>query len=205
MALEINVSLAQLALTYFLMINPIGNLPAILALVKDFSFQRQKQIMMREGIFVFIIALIFQFFGDFVLGLLNIQPPALSLCGGILIFLVAISMIYPSPKEAGTSELKQEPFIVPIALPLLVGPGTLTIIMLTAAAEPSSFKISAALAIACSGVLAVLMAGPYLQRIIGKKGLHIMEQVMGMLLTLIAIELILGGLSKFINSFNPVS
>jgi multiple antibiotic resistance protein len=198
---ETTQTIPQLALTYFLMINPIGNYPAILALIKESSFQRQKQIMLREGIFVFILALVFQFFGDYFLKLMQIQAPALSLCGGILVFLVAIKMIFPTPQLAGVTQHKQEPFIVPIATPLLVGPGTLTIIMLTAANEPNPLKVSAAISIACTGVLAVLMAGPYLQKVLGKRGLQALEQVMGMLLVLMAVEMILGGLGNYVKSF----
>jgi MarC family membrane protein len=183
------------------MINAIGNIPAILALVKDETLERQKQIMFREGIFVFVIALSFEFFGEFFLGLLNIGAPALSLTGGVLVFLVAIQMIFPSHKSETTVDAKQEPFIVPIATPLLVGPGTLTIIMLTAAGEPNSWIITIAVTLACSGVLAVLMVAPYLQKLIGKTGLQVLEQIMGMLLTLMSIEMILKGLAGYIKAF----
>lgn len=199
--MEISQTLPQLILTYFLMINPIGNSPAILALIKDASFQRQKQIMLREGIFVFIIALGFQFFGDYFLKLMHIESPALSLCGGILIFLVALDMIFPKPQIIGSVKHTHEPFIVPIATPLLAGPGTLTIIMLTAANEPNPLKVSLALSIACAGVLAVLLAAPYLQKLLGKKGLQVLEQVMGMLLVLMAVEMVLGGMGAFVKSF----
>lgn len=195
--MEISQTIPQLALTYFLIINPVGNCPAILALIKDSSFQRQKQIMLREGIFVFIIALIFQFFGDAFLKLLHIGAPALSLCGGVLVFLVALQMIFPIAQTEGKVKTIQEPFIVPIATPLLVGPGTLTIIMLTAAAEPSVLKITAAITIACSGVMIVLMLAPYLQKLLGKRGLQVLEQIMGMLLVLMSIEMLLGGLGAF--------
>ncbi len=199
--MEASQSIPQLALTYFLMINPIGNYPAILALIKDASFQRQKQIMFREGIFVLIIALVFQFFGEYFLRFMQIDSPALSLCGGILVFLVAINMIFHTPKLSGAAAVQQEPFIVPIATPLLVGPGTLTIIMLTAANEPSAMKVTSAITIACLGVLGVLMAAPYLQKLLGKRGLQALEQVMGMVLVLMSVEMILGGLGTYIKSF----
>lgn len=199
--MEASQSIPQLALTYFLMINPIGNYPAILALIKDASFQRQKQIMFREGIFVLIIALVFQFFGEYFLKFMQIDSPALSLCGGILVFLVAINMIFHTPKLSGSSAVQQEPFIVPIATPLLVGPGTLTIIMLTAANEPNAMKVTSAITIACLGVLGVLMAAPYLQKLLGKRGLQALEQVMGMVLVLMSVEMMLGGLGTYIKSF----
>lgn len=157
--------------------------------------------MLREGIFVFIIALTFQFFGDYFLKMMHIESPALSLCGGILVFLVALKMIFHTPELTGSGQPKQEPFIVPIAIPLLVGPGTLTIIMLTAANQPDPYTVTIALGIACSAVLLLLMAAPYLQKILGKKGLLALEQVMGMLLVLMSVEMILGGLATFVKSF----
>ncbi len=199
--MEASQSLPQLALTYFLMINPIGNYPAILALIKHASFQRQKQIMLREGIFVFIIAIIFQFFGDYFLKLMHIDAPALSLCGGILVFLVAINMIFHKPELSGSSQPQQEPFIVPIATPLLVGPGTLTIIMLTSANEPNPLVVSSAISVACFAVLMVLMAAPYLQKMLGRRGVQALEQIMGMVLVLMAMEMILGGLGTYVKSF----
>jgi multiple antibiotic resistance protein len=171
-----------------------------MALVKDFSFARQKQIMLREGFFVFILTLIFQFFGAYVLSLLKIDSPALSLCGGILVFMVALRMIFP-PKPNSKLQGPAEPFIVPITIPLLAGPGTLTVIMLTAANEPQTLVVTGAIALACTGVMIVLMTAPYLQKLIGKKGLQVLEQVMGMILALMSTEMMLRGLAGFIKSF----
>lgn len=194
--------ISQLAITYFLVTNPIGNSPTILALVKDFDFKRQKQIMLREGFFALIIALVFQFFGEYILKLLHVDVFSLTLCGGILLFLVALGMIFPDNDPKKPHEFKQEPFFVPIATPLLSGPGLMTIIMLTAASEQNSIKITGAILLAWTGVLAVMIAAPYLQRILGRRGLVALEQVMGLILTLIAIEMILKGAGAFVKTLS---
>lgn len=196
---EQSQSLYRLALTYFIIINPIGNLPAIIALIKDFDFQQQKRIMLRESFFTLIVALVFQFVGEYFLGLLHIEQPALSLCGGTLLFFCALSMIFPQKTTEGVARITQEPFIVPIATPLLAGPGTLTFIMVTAAREPVVMKVTSAIVLAGLGVMAVLMSGPYLQRLLGKRGLIVLEQIMGMLLLLMAVGMFMQGLEVFVH------
>lgn len=188
----------ELALMFFIVANPVGNSPLILAMIKEFSFTRQKQIMMREGIIALAIAIFFQFFGDYFLNFLGIKIYALSLCGGVILFLTSLKMIFSFKDEGTATQAAKEPMIVPIATPILTGPGLMTIIMIYAAKEPDNLKISSALILAWIGVLSVLYAAPYLQRILGKRGMIALEQVMGMILALIAIEMFLGGAGNFI-------
>lgn len=197
--MENSQSLWQLAFTYFLVINPLGNSPLILSILKDYDFHEQRKIVLREGFFAFIIALVFQFFGEHFLGTIGVEAPALSFCGGIILFLLSLMMIFPHKDEGEKKRVKQQPFIVPIAIPLLVGPGSLSVIMLTAAAEDSVIKVTAAITIACAGMIAIVASAPYLQRLIGKVGMAVVEQVMGMMLTLMAVEMILKGAAAFIN------
>lgn len=191
------MSTLALALTFFLVANPIGNSPTIIALVKDFPFERQKKIIFREGIISLLLALFFQYFGEFFLGMLQINDYALTLTGGILLFLVALQMLFHKPDGAETTQLKQEPFIVPIATPLISGPGLMTIIMINARSEANDLKISSAILIAWIGVLTVLVIAPYLQKILGKRGLAALEQVMGMVLGLMAMQMIINGAKLF--------
>lgn len=195
------MSLFQLALTFFIVTNPIGNTPAILALLKNYNFSDQRRILIREGFFSFIIALFFQYFGELFLGLLHIQDYAMSLCGGILLFILSIEMIFPRHEtENTTSVSKQEPFIVPIATPLLSGAGVLSLIMLFAKQEADNLKMSLAIVIAWIGVIGVLALAPYLQKLLGKRGLLALEQLMGMLLAIIAAGILVKGMQLFIEA-----
>ena len=190
-------SIFSIAVTFFLVTNPIGNSPAILALVKSFDFARQKRIMLREAIFALFIALFFQYLGEPFLSLLNIQKYAVTLCGGTLLFLVALQMIFALSEPEETASLKQEPFIVPIATPLLSGPGLLTIIMLKSQLEQNNWHITLAILIAWIGVIGVMVLAPYLQKALGKRGMIALEQFMGLLLAMIAMEMIITGASLF--------
>ena len=197
------MSIFTIALTFFLVTNPIGNTPAIVALVKDFDFDRQKKILLREAIFSLLIAIFFQFFGEMFLTRLKIMDFAVTLCGGTLLFLTALNMIFPQDTSTNSgSTLKQDPFIVPIATPLLSGPGLLTIIMLYSKQEANDIKILSAILIAWVGVIAVMAGAPYLQRLIGRKGLIALEQVMGMILAMISMEMIVNGMKIFIHTLH---
>lgn len=190
----------KLALTFFLIANPIGNSPAIIALVKDFDLERQKKILFRESIVALILALFFQYGGELFLTSLNIQDYVVTLAGGILLTLVALKMIFPPPATETTVKAAQEPFIVPIATPIISGPGLLAMIMLKSQLAPNPFEVSLAILVAWIGVIAVLVTAPYLQKIIGRRGLLVLEQVMGMLLALVSIEMLVKGGSLFIKA-----
>lgn len=190
-------SILSIALTFFLVTNPVGNSPAILALVKNFDFEKQKKIMFREAIFALLIALFFQYLGEPFLNLLNIQKFAVTLCGGTLLFLVALQMIFTLPETDETASLQQEPFFVPIATPLLSGPGLLTIIMLKSQLEQNQLYITLSILIAWIGVTAVMVMAPYLQKILGKRGMVALEQFMGLILAMIAMQMIVKGAELF--------
>lgn len=192
-----------LALTFFLIANPIGNSPAIIALVKDFDFQRQKIILLRESLFALILAIFFQYMGEWFLDMLSIQDYAVTIAGGLLLFIVSLTMIFShaaSDSEEATIA-KQEPYIVPIATPIISGPGLLAVIMLKSKLEANNLKITLAILIAWVGVIGVLAAAPYLQKLLGKRGLAALEQVMGMILAMIGIEMIVKGSALLIKTF----
>lgn len=195
-------AIIRFAFSIFIITNPIGNSPAILTLVKDFPLQKQRTIVIREGLIGLGIALFFLFFGTWFLGLLSLEEYALALCGGLLLFFIALSLIFPSPKEEKEKSSNKEPFIVPIAIPLLTGPSLIAIIMLFSKDSAGFIKVLLGLLIAWLGVMPILIFTPYLQKAFGKKGLLLLEQLMGMILSFMAIEMILKGIRLFINQLS---
>lgn len=191
-----------IALIYFLVANPIGNSPTILSLVKHYDLNRQKKIVFREAMISLILALFFQYFGELFLGLLKISDYALTLTGGIVLFLVALQMIFHKPESPADLANKQEPFIVPIATPLITGPGLMTMIMVSSKEENNNFKITLAILIAWIGVTIVLVGAPYLQKLIGNRGMAALEQIMGMILVLISIGMLFSGISLFVKTLS---
>lgn len=187
-----------MALVFFIITNPIGNSPAIIALIKDYSIKDQQKILLRESFFSFLIALFFLFLGDTLENNLCIKNYALSISGGILLLIVAFNMIFSEFSEGPSDKPKQDPFIVPIATPLLSGAGLLTMIMINAKQEENNLIVFLAIVIAWIGITAVLVSAPYLQVILGKRGLAALEQLMGMLLAMIAMDMIVKGTTIFL-------
>lgn len=201
--MECNVAGANIlaiALTFFLVANPIGNTPAIIALIKDYSFEHQKKIMLRESLLALLLALFFQFFGEVFLGALHVQDYAVTLSGGILLLFVAFSMIFAEKEEGPSVAAKQEPFFVPIATPIISGPGLLSIIMLYSKQEANNTKISIAILLAWVGVFIVLNSAPYLQKVLGKRALVALEQLMGMILALLSMQMVVKGAILFVKT-----
>ena len=188
------------AVTFFLVTNPIGNSPAILALIKNFDFQRQRIIMLREGFLALLVALFFQYLGEPFLSLLAVKNYSVTLCGGLILFLVALRMIFSLSEPNESEALQQEPFLVPIATPLLSGPGLLTMIMLKSHLESSHLIISLSILLAWVGVLAVMIIAPYLQRLLGIKGMLALEQLMGLLLAMIGLEMLVNGVKLYMDT-----
>lgn len=199
------MTIFQLAMIFFIVTNPIGNCPTIIALIKDHSIKEQQKILFREAMFSMILAIFFLFLGEIFLSSLNIQNYALTVSGGVLLFLVALKMIFSDRNETRAEAPKQVPFIVPIATPLLSGAGLLTMIMLYSKQEANDLKILFAILLAWIGVTIVLVTAPYLQVFLGKRGLAALEQLMGMLLAMIAMQMIVQGSSLFLTALSTVN
>ncbi len=198
------MTIIQLAMIFFIITNPIGNCPTIIALIKDHPIPQQQKILFRESMFALLLAIFFLFLGETFLSSLNIRNYALTISGGVLLFLVALKMIFSDRTETKADAPKQVPFIVPIATPLLSGAGLLTMIMLYSKQEANDLKIFLAILLAWVGVTGVLVAAPYLQVFLGKRGLAALEQLMGMLLAMIATEMIVQGSSLFLTALSTV-
>ena len=191
------MSIITIALTFFIITDPIGSCPAIISLIKNYSLKDQQRILLRESFFSFLIALFFLFLGETFASSLSVENYALGISGGILLLLIASQMIFSEFDEHPEGKVRSEPFIVPIASPLISGGGLLTMIMLYSKQEQDIFKIFLALLIAWLGITAVLVSAPYLQVILGKRGMAGLEQFMGLVLTLIAVEMIVKGMTAF--------
>ena len=194
------MSVWSIALTFFLVANPIGIIPTLLALVKDFDFPRQQAILFREALLSYFIAMAFLFLGEQFMQTLQIPPYAVSISGGMLLFIVAIRMIFPPESERNRVGLPQEPFIVPIATPLISGGGIMTTLLIYAKKEQNLPKILLAAFIAWFFVIAVVLSGTYLQKILGKRGLLAVEQLMGMLLSMLSMEIVVKGFHLFFDA-----
>jgi len=125
-------------ITLILVMDPIGNVPVFLSILKDIEPKRRNVIIARETSIAFVILVAFLFFGAPILNTLNISEAALEIAGGIILFIIALRMIFPlKDQTVGGDELEGEPFIVPLAIPLTAGPSALATVIIFAMAASS--------------------------------------------------------------------
>lgn len=191
------VNMLSMSVALFLLMDSIGNVPLFIALLKNIPAKRQKIIIVRELFFALCIILLFWLIGEPLLRFLNIRMPTILISGGIILFLIALKMIFPSPK--GTIEsTEKEPLIVPLATPLVAGPAVLAAVILYAGSEKWWVCIGA-IVIAWIASTAILVCSSYIKTLLKDKGLTALERLMGLVLTLLAVQMFLEGISRFLN------
>lgn len=193
------IKLFSTAYTLFLLMDPLGNIPLFLALLKGINAKRQRQIIMRELIIALGIMILFNFIGDALLTSLNVSQYTVLISGGIILFMISLKMIFPPQKdgEAMAAEEK-EPFIVPLAIPLVAGPALLAAIILLGKQEVSSAITVGAICIAWAFTTVILLSASALKKILGSRGIIACERLMGLLLTMLAIQMFLEGMTQYI-------
>ncbi len=194
----------QTVITLFIILDPIGVAPMIQSMLKRYSPEQQRKILIREMLFALIILLLFFFSGEAMLNWLGLQTGTLSLSGGILLFLVALGMVFPAKNMLtcnNSGEENADPIIVPIAMPLMAGPASLAMVMLyaTQSRQDAISMWMYAAAITCAIILAglVLLIARHLLRKLGEKGTIALERMMGMVLILISVQMFMNGLAAF--------
>ncbi|MBX9744344.1 MAG: MarC family protein [Chlamydiales bacterium] len=195
-----DTSFTNIATSLFFVLNSIGQIPIFLALLRKFDQKTQLKIIFRELTISLAILVSFTFFGDWILKVLGISRPILSIAGGILLFLISLSMIFPKRTEA-EQQLTQEPIIIPLAIPLIAGPGSISIVMMYAHATNNPLFVSAAVFTAWLPSLIILLVGSYVKKILGEKGLTAIERLGGMLICLISISLFTHGMLELVNEY----
>ncbi len=188
------------AITLILVMDPLGNIPVFLSILKRFDAKTQKRIILRETGIAFLILTAFLFFGQYIMRWLHLTTSALSIAGGIILFLIAIKMIFPSDKSSDADNNNEEPFIVPLAVPLTAGPSAMAIVLLFATHEPGKLATwFIAVLIASVVFLFIMLGARFLMRLFGNRGLIALERLMGMLLTTLAVQMFLSGLAQYLN------
>ena len=192
--------IAAAAATLFFVMDPLGNMPVFNAVLSRFTPRRRAQITARELVIALAILLVFLFAGTAVLEFLGLSQPSLSIAGGVLLFIIALKMIFPGAGADAAGD-KDEPFIVPLAMTMVAGPSTIAILLLLSSTEPERiWEWCTALVIAWAGTTVLLTASPFLLRVLGSRGLRALERLMGMLLVLLATQMLLNGVREFVRS-----
>jgi multiple antibiotic resistance protein len=194
------MNLFSLTVILFLIMDPIGNISSFLSLLKDMPKQKRRQIIVREMLIALAAMVLFSVIGEYIFQILDINETAVRLASGIILFLVAIKILFPSIDSLRANLPSGEPFITPLAIPLIAGPSLLATIMLFARLEPSPILMLAAIFIAWLLAVCVLLLGQRLQNLLGTNGLMACERLMGMILVMLAIQRFAEGLQQFVKA-----
>lgn len=193
------MTIVSAALLLFLILDPLGNIPVFLGILRHLPPQRQRAVLVRELLIALFVLMAFLWVGKYALEVMHLRQESVSIAGGIVLFLIGIRMIFPPP-EGLMGELPDgEPFIVPLAVPLVAGPSGMAAVMLMGSREPERLgEWSLALLIAWGATAAILLCAPYLYRLLGARALSAVERLMGMLLVAISVQMLLDGVAGYL-------
>jgi multiple antibiotic resistance protein len=194
------MKLFSIVLTLILIMDPLGNVPLFLSVLKNVAPERRRRVLVREIFFAYVALLTFLFLGKYLLRLLHLQQETISIAGGIVLFLIALRMIFPPEGGLLGETLEGEPFVVPLAIPLIAGPSTLAALLLFQQSGLSStFELSLGVTIAWGLTAIILLSSTSLYRLLRQRGLIAIERLMGMLLVMIAVQMFMNGIARFLN------
>jgi len=195
------VTIFSAAILLFLVMDPLGNIPLFLTTLKNVDEHRQRRIIVRELLIALAVLVVFLFAGQYIMRMLRVNEISLSIAGGIVLFLIAIKMIFPSHESMSDTGIDGEPFIVPLAIPLVAGPSAMASVLLVMSRYPERWlDWLIALLVAWLATSIILAFSSRLGRFLGRRGLIAMERLMGMLLTIIAVQMLISGISDFLGS-----
>lgn len=195
------IEISSAAVTLFLVMDPIGNVPVFHAILSNLDEKRRTRVVARELLIALFILLSFLLAGNAILAFLGLSQSSLNIAGGVLLFIISLRMIFPSPHNNDDEKIEDDPFIVPLAVPLTAGPSTIAVLLLLSSNQPDRMiEWSLALFMAWIGATVILLSSPQLLKLIGKRGSRALERLMGMILVILATQMLLNGIRDFIES-----
>lgn len=194
-------SFFQTFILLILVTDPFGNVPLFASALAPVEKARRARIVVRECAIAFFVLLVFMFFGRHFLNALHLSEVALRIGGAVILLLIAIRMIFPHPDGVLGKTDGGEPFIVPLAIPALAGPSALATVLLFSANTMTEVAVNVA-ALASVGVvwLAVFLSAEKLQERLGPQVMTAFERLMGLILTAMSVEMLLGGIREFVKT-----
>lgn len=199
------MSVISVTTSLFFVLNALGNVPFFVGILSSYSAKRQRQIIIREMLIALFILVCFNYFGDQILHVLGIDHCVVGIAGGILLFLIALSMIFP--KKNHLKVPNREPFIFPLAMPAVAGPGAITAVMIYSQQVHNTSWMLLPIGLAWLGSSLILLASSNLKLLLGQKGLIACERLGGMVISLIAVQMfttgVMGLFEKGANHCSP--
>ena len=193
--------IASVSVTLFFIMDPLGNIPIFNAVLAGCDNTRRTRIVARELTLALLILLGFLLAGNAILGFLGLSQSSLSIAGGLLLFIISLRMIFPKAVAVEDIDGADDPFLVPLAIPLIAGPSTIAMLLLLSSSQPGRLvDWSLALFLAWLGTTVLLIASPMLMKVLGARGSRALERLMGMILVILATQMLLNGIRDFVHS-----
>ncbi|MCX6833629.1 MAG: NAAT family transporter [candidate division Zixibacteria bacterium] len=189
----------SITVTLFLIMDPFGNIPLFLPILERVPKERRRRVLVRELFLALAVIVIFTLGGKFIMRLLGLQQASVSIAGGIILFLIAIRMVFPRQEADASMEIAGEPLLVPLAVPLVSGPSLLAALLLFS--STGTIRLPELLLAAFAAWVAtfvILYFSTYIVDFLTKRGLVAMERLMGMILVAVAVQLFLSGLGEYL-------
>lgn len=191
-------------LTLILVMDPFGNIPLFITALKRVPTERRTKVLLRELMIALLIMVGFLFAGAKMLAWLGIAKYSLGVSGGIVLFIMSIKLVFNSlgDEQTQVNQKDEEPFVVPLAIPLIAGPASLSMLLILSAGAPSKIGylfIAVLIASILNG--AILLLSFPISNILGRRGLIALERLTGLIMVLISVNMMMGGISDFVRSF----
>ena len=197
--MENSMSTLSAGVLLFLIMDPLGNIPLFLALLRNVDPRRRMLVLVRELLIALVVLFVFLFGGRYLLQLLQLKQESVSIAGGIVLFLIGVRMVFPPKEGIFGSDGEREPFIVPMAIPGIAGPSAVAAVMLLANSYPGrTVDWSLALSLAWLATAVILLSSTYLFRCLGTSVLIALERLMGMLLVALSVQMFLDGVMAYV-------
>ncbi len=197
--MDTTASFISATVLLILVTDPLGNVPLFVTLLKQVPPERRFRIIVREVLIAFALLLLFMLFGQRFLHVMGLTETSLGIAGGVILFLIALRMVFPHPEGVFGAESSGEPFIVPLAIPFIAGPSALATVLLLVSREPQRMpEWLGALTIAMLVSAVVLGFAEKIASLLGEKAMTAVERLMGLILTAIAVQMLLQGIENFV-------
>lgn len=196
------MSTVSAGILLFLIMDPLGNIPIFLSLLKGVAPERRRRVLVRELLIALLVLFAFLLGGQYILKILQLKQESVSIAGGIILFLIGVKMVFP-PKEGGIFGHSEggEPFIVPMAIPGVAGPSAMAALLLLTNTQPGKLAQWALALFAAWFVTAlILWSATYLYKLLGESVLTALERLMGMILIALAVQMLLDGIAKYLHA-----
>lgn len=193
------MSTVSAGILLFLILDPLGNIPVFMGLLKKVAPARRRFVLARELLIALVVLFVFLFCGQYMLALLQLKQQSVSIAGGIVLFIIGLRMIFPPKDGIFGDDGNAEPFIVPMAIPGVAGPSAMAAVMLIANSNPGrTVDWSVALFVAWFATALILLSATYLFRWLGESVLTAIERLTGMLLVALSVQMFLDGVVAYV-------